>query len=56
MKDEVEEYLINNNIATEEEIDLCTRLVGDNLETLNLILYIRTGFRNIDQIKGETSE
>lgn len=55
MKEKIEEYLIQSGIATEEEIDLCYRLVGDNIETLNLILYIRTGFRNIEQIEEQVN-
>lgn len=36
-------------IATEEEIDLVTNINGYSEETLNDILYARTGYRDIEQ-------
>lgn len=38
--------LIDYSIATEEEIDLVTSINGMSIETLNDILYVRTGYRN----------
>ncbi len=52
----IEQYLIDYSIATEEEIDLVTKINGYNVETLNDILYVRTGYRSIDQITGEEEE
>lgn len=49
----IEDYLIENNIATEEEIDLVSYINGYTVETLNDILYVRTGYRSIDQIEDE---
>lgn len=47
------EYLIENGIATEKEISLVCDINGYNQETLNDILYARTGYRDFEQIKGE---
>lgn len=38
-------------IATEEEIDLVTSINGYTEETLNDILYVRTGYRDITQFE-----
>ena len=38
-------------IATEEEIDLVTNINGYSEETLNDILYARTGYRDIAQFE-----
>ena len=43
-------------IATREEIGLAVALCGTNEETLNSILFIRTGYRNIEQILEEMEE
>lgn len=43
-------YLLNNEIATEAEIELVTSINGDTLEQLNNILYSKTGYRNIEQL------
>lgn len=36
-------------IATDEEIGLATALMGRNIGTLESVLYIRTGCRNLSQ-------
>lgn len=41
------DYLVNYNIATEEEVNLVTSINGYNEETLNDILYVRTGYRDL---------
>ncbi|NCU31643.1 MAG: hypothetical protein EOM23_01610 [Candidatus Moranbacteria bacterium] len=45
------EFLINYNIATEEEIELVANINGDTIETLNDILYARTGYRDYAQYR-----
>ena len=40
-------------IATDEEIGLATALMGRNIGTLELVLYIRTGYRNLSQFLEE---
>ena len=46
-------YLIENNIATEEEITLVCAINGFNTETLDDILYARTGYRSFEQLMDE---
>lgn len=41
--------LVEYSIATEEEIDLVTAINGMNIETLNDILGVRTGYKDWDQ-------
>lgn len=49
-------YLIENGIATEEEITLVTKINGYSQETLNDILYARTGYRSFEQIQQEEDD
>lgn len=46
-------YLIENNIATEEEIILVCNINGHTQEALDKILYARTGYRSFEQIQQE---
>lgn len=48
-KSELFERIINDGIATESEVTLVIDLLGYSVETLNLIIYVRTGYRNIEQ-------
>ena len=45
------DFLIDECIATEEELKLVTSINGYNETTLNDILYVRTGYRSIKQYK-----
>lgn len=47
------QYLIENNIATKEEITLVCNINGHSQETLDDILYARTGYRSFEQIQEE---
>lgn len=51
-KTEAWDYLINNMIATEEELQLVTDINGYNMDTLEAVLYARTGYRSLDQVEG----
>lgn len=53
MIDEIWQYIIDNNIATEEELQLITSINGYNEETLNDVIYCRTGYRSVEQLKEE---
>jgi hypothetical protein len=46
---DVYDFLIDYNIATEEEIQLVCDIDGKSVRTLNDILFARTGYRSIDQ-------
>jgi hypothetical protein len=48
-ENELFERIINDGIATESEIDLVTDIAGYSIETLNQIIYARTGYRDIEQ-------
>ena len=48
---ELWDYITECNIATEDEICLITSINGTNLETFESILYSRTGYRSLEQIK-----
>lgn len=47
------DYLVDNSIATEEEIKLVTQINGDNIDTYENILYARTGYRSFEQLEEE---
>ena len=51
--DEVWGLLIEDGIATEKELELVTCINGYNIDTLNDVIYARTGYRNIEQLKQE---
>ena len=41
--------IVEHGIATEEELELVTAINGYNSDTLNDVIYVRTGYRNIKQ-------
>lgn len=47
------DYLMEAEIATEEELQLITAINGYNKETLCDVLYVRTGYRSFDQLEEE---
>lgn len=47
--EEVIDYLIENDIATREEIDLVTGINGYNEESIDDIIFYRTGYQDIGQ-------
>ena len=47
--------ILDLDIATEEELSLVTSINGYNEESLNDIIYIRTGYRDIEQLMEELS-
>lgn len=47
---EMWDRLIEDGIATEEELQLVTDIVGFNEQAMLDVLYSRTGFRNFDQL------
>lgn len=55
-ENEIWEYIIEHEIATEKELQLITDINGYKEETLNDVLYARTGYRDIEQIKEEDGE
>lgn len=48
---EIYDYLVETEIATAEELNLARNLVsGSWEEVLNSVLYIRTGYRTLEQM------
>lgn len=54
--DRLWDYMTTQGIATNEEIGLATALCGKNLDTLEKVLYIKTGYRSLEQIEEEYDE
>lgn len=48
---ELWDLIIDNNIATKDELELISYIKGWNIETLNDVLYVRTGYRDAQQYK-----
>lgn len=47
------DLLIEYGVATQEELKLVTCINGYNIDTLNDVIYARTGYRNIEQMQDE---
>ncbi len=50
------DYLLETEIATQDEISLVTSINGTNLDSLESILYVRTGYRSLEQIQEMEKE
>lgn len=50
------ETMVDLGIATNEELGLATALCGTNIHTLESVLYIRTGYRSLDQLLEENED
>jgi hypothetical protein len=50
---EIWDFIIDNEIASEETLQVVTNLNGYSAETLNEVLYVVTGYRSIEQYQGE---
>lgn len=48
---ELWDLIVNNGIATDDELDLIQRINGWRIETLEDVLYVRTGYRDLKQYK-----
>ena len=45
--------LVDMGIATDEELQLVTSINGYNIDTLNDIIYVRTGYHDMEQLEME---
>ena len=54
--DTIWDAIIECGIATEEELELVTAINGYNSDTLNDVIYVRTGYRNIEQLLEDWQE
>jgi hypothetical protein len=50
---ELWDQIIEQGIATEEELQLITDINGYNTEALNDVIYARTGYHSMDQLNDE---
>ena len=48
-----QDFIIENNIATEDEVRLVSDINGLNEETMTDIIYAKTGLRSYEQCKDE---
>lgn len=48
-KSELFNRIVEDGIATESEVELVADIAGYSVETLNQIIYVRTGYRDIEQ-------
>lgn len=48
--DQIYDFIIERNIATDDEIALVTCIKGWNKTSLNDIIEVRTGYRSMDQL------
>lgn len=49
-ENDVWSILVEYEIATEEELELVTNINGYNMKTLNDVIYVRTAYRDIEQL------
>lgn len=52
-RDALYDTLIDLDVATEGEIGVAIHFGGFNVETLNSLLYYKTGYRSLEQWKSE---
>ena len=50
------DYLLETEVCTEDELALVTSVAGANIDTLEAVLYSRTGYRSLEQIKEAEEE
>lgn len=47
------DYLIENEIVSEETLKIITAINGYSIETLNDVLYAATGYRDMEQVEND---
>ena len=50
-KDQLWDYLTSSMIATEAELQLVTSINGFSRNSLESVIYARTGYRSLEQLK-----
>jgi len=50
------DYLLETEIATEDELRLVTNINGYSIESLNDIIYSKTSYRSLEQLQGLDDE
>ena len=54
--EDVWDYLVESQIATKEELTLITNINGYNEQSLNDVIYARTGYHDIEQLQEAYNE
>ena len=54
--EDVWDYLVESQIATKEELTLITNINGYNEQSLNDVIYARTGYHDIEQLQEANNE
>lgn len=52
-RDELWDYLQDNNLASDETLKIVTSINGFTLETLEDVLYATTGYNSLEQLQEE---
>ena len=52
-RDELLDYLQDNNLASDETLKIVTSINGFTLETLEDVLYATTGYNSLEQLQEE---
>lgn len=47
------DYLIDNGIATAQELRLITDIIGYSTDALNKVIYARTGYHDYEQLVND---
>lgn len=55
-QDVLEDQLLTQGVVTAEELTLVCQVAGHNVETLEGILYARTGLHDLEQLLEEVGE
>ena len=53
---ELWDAIVEHGIATEEELELVTAINGYHDDALNDVIFVRTGYRNIEQLLEDWQE
>ena len=48
--DKIWDYLVEYEIASSRELQLVTKMNGYNEDTLNSVIYVRTGYHDLEQL------
>ena len=48
------DFMVEESIATKDELVLVTKINGTTLETFQDVLYVRTGYRSFDGYRSNT--
>lgn len=46
-------YLVENEVATDDELQLITQINGYTEETLNQVIYARTAYHDLEQLRED---